>query len=148
MSQQTQTTLHPRALHSTPTPKILGLPPTIQTPAGLALLELQGTFNLPANSGSDPGSVSIGHLIFPDYDPDGDPNDTKWMKKVFLFVGEYQRLQGEVKKLGMPVGVVRRRGGDRNGGGPGDGNGEELEVVEIVRWKIVFGGRPEPVGGR
>jgi chromosome transmission fidelity protein 8 len=24
---------------------------------------------------------------------------------------------------------------------------EELEVVEVVKWKVVFSSRPEPVGG-
>ena len=27
-----------------------------------------------------------------------------------------------------------------------DKDGEELEVLEIVKWKIVFNSRPEPVG--
>jgi len=25
--------------------------------------------------------------------------------------------------------------------------GEELEIVEVVKYKVVFSGRPEPVGG-
>lgn len=66
------------------------------------------------------------------------------MKKVWLFVGRNQRLTGEVRKLGKPVGVVRRRvGGENEKEGRGEGGEEELEIVEIVRWKLFFGARPE-----
>ncbi|KAK1832131.1 chromosome transmission fidelity protein 8 [Podospora conica] len=64
------------------------------------------------------------------------------MKRVYLFVGENQRLGGEVKKLTKAVGIVRRRGGEEDGG-----QGGELEVVDIVRYKICFTNRPEPVEG-
>jgi chromosome transmission fidelity protein 8 len=75
------------------------------------------------------------------------------MKKVYLYVGKHQRLAGEVKILGKPVGVLRKRttaksmdemidmGNEKR---PKD-TGEELEIVEIVRVKILFAGRPEPV---
>lgn len=62
------------------------------------------------------------------------------MKTAHLYVGKYQRLTGEVKKLANPVAVIRKRD-------EGETNGEELEIVEIVYWKVVFSGRPEPVGG-
>lgn len=44
------------------------------------------------------------------------------------------------------VAVVRRRGGDGDGEGVEGEDGVDLEVVEIVKWKIVFSSRPEPVG--
>lgn len=73
------------------------------------------------------------------------------MKRVYLYVGENQRMVGECKGLGRPFAVVRRRevGGDEVMGGEeeGVGVGEELEIVEVVKYKIVFSGRPEPVGG-
>ena len=74
------------------------------------------------------------------------------MKRAWLFVGENQRLQGEVKRLPRAVAVLRRRrkglvegavGGDD---GDGDEGVEELEVVEVVKYKVVFSSRPEPVG--
>ena len=71
------------------------------------------------------------------------------MKRAWLFVGENQRLQGEVKRLPRAVAVLRRRKAVAEGaGGDGDADerAEELEVVEVVKFKIVFSSRPEPVG--
>ncbi|KAA8571546.1 hypothetical protein EYC84_001545 [Monilinia fructicola] len=141
------------------------LPKLLQTPSGLALLELQGTINLPEPeiedddiSNTPDSSVKsrqtpIGRLIFPEYDP-GNPDSTKWMKRVYLYVGKHQRLTGEVKKLPRAFAVIRRResrsGSQSNGDvsmqGVGSDVGDELEIVEIVKWKILFSTRPEPVG--
>jgi chromosome transmission fidelity protein 8 len=140
---------------STPSP----LPSLLQTPTGLALLEIQGTIHFPQPQPSEVHSSTtspstqtpIGTLQFPDYDP-SQPEDKKWMMRVYFYVGEHQRLVGAVKALGKPLGVVRRRadgegaGDDAMDGVRRDGEAtEELEIIEIVRWKIVFGGRPEPV---
>ena len=131
------------------------LPQLIQTPSGLAILELQGTVNLPqtdpeAAEGEDTQEVSIGKISFPDYHPDTqDPASTSWMKRVHLYVGHHQRLTGEVKKLPKALAVVRRRSPDGAGGEDVDMSSEdskdELEVVEIVKYKLVFSHRPEPV---
>jgi chromosome transmission fidelity protein 8 len=62
-------------------------------------------------------------------------------------------MTGECKKLGKPLGLVRKRerpDRDRAMGGMDVEEGskeEELEIVEVVRYKIVFSNRPEPVGG-
>lgn len=77
----------------------------------------------------------IGKLMFPDYSIHN-PDDTKWMKRVYLYVGRYQRMTGEVKKLPKPIAVLQKRAGTES---------EELEVVEIVRHKVFFKSRPEPV---
>ncbi|KAJ5476277.1 hypothetical protein N7475_002006 [Penicillium sp. IBT 31633x] len=125
------------------------LPTLLQTPSGLALLELQGTINISSlrneddemigsNKDIDPTSVfetPIGKLMFPDYSVHN-PDDTKWMKRAYLYVGRYQRMTGEVKKLPRPIAVLRKRRASED---------EELEVVEIVRYKIFFKNRPEPV---
>ena len=131
------------------------LPQLIQTPSGLAILELQGTINLPqtdpeAAEGEDTQEVSIGKISFPDYHPDiQDPASTSWMKRVHLYVGHHQLLTGEVKKLPKALAVVRRRSPDGAGGEDVDMSSEdskdELEVVEIVKYKLVFSHRPEPV---
>jgi chromosome transmission fidelity protein 8 len=63
------------------------------------------------------------------------------MRRVYMYVGQHQRLTGEVKKLPRALGVVRRREAAGE-----EGDGDELEIVEIVRHKIVFSSRPEPVG--
>ena len=123
------------------------LPALLQTPSGLALLELQGTINVPSGdedgidystSTDNPASTfetPIGKLMFPDYSVHS-PDDTKWMKRAYMYVGRYQRMTGEVKKLPRPIAVLQKRQAAES---------EELEVVEIVRYKIFFKSRPEPV---
>jgi hypothetical protein len=146
--------LHPRSTASSATatetssiPVANPLPQLLQTPSGLALLELQGTINLPENEQdtSPDGSTAdlngpsfetpIGKIMFPDYSSHN-PDDPKWMKRAYLYVGRYQRMTGEVKKLPRPIAVLQKRAGSSE---------EELEVVEIVRYKVFFKNRPEPV---
>lgn len=125
------------------------LPKLIQTPSGLALLELQGTINLPQDkSGAALSDVEIGRIDFPDYDPADVTQGTAWMKRVHMFVGAHQRLTGEVKKLPRAIAVVRKRENrmEYGSGGAHMEQGENLEVVEIIKYKIMFGNRPEPVG--
>lgn len=126
------------------------LPQLLQTPSGLAILELQGTINLPPRDDTDStihsqGETSIGKLIFPDYDSETqEEQGPAWMQRVYLYVGKHQRLTGEVKKLPKPLAVIRRRTPS-----PMEtvvDHAEELEIVEIVKWKILFSNRPEPVG--
>ncbi|CAO2650988.1 Nn.00g092850.m01.CDS01 [Neocucurbitaria sp. VM-36] len=151
---------------STASPTENPLPALLHTPSGLALLEVQGTIHFPAATSSSQTSTQVGKLVFPLYDPSNDPSDTKWMKRVYLYVGKGQRMTGECKKLGKPVGVIRKRRGEMgrtaNGETMGeadvemggvDGQGEqrvteeELEIVEVVRYRIVFSARPEPISG-
>lgn len=128
------------------------LPQLIQTPSGLALLELQGTLNLPEDSSPSEGEATtlegtqIGRIDFPDYDPDA--VGSAWMQRVHLYVGQHQRLNGEVKKLPKAIAVVRRRENRVTAGSGGEvrEKGENLEVVEIVKYKLMFSTRPEPVG--
>ncbi|MCJ1372804.1 hypothetical protein MMC20_004029 [Loxospora ochrophaea] len=145
--------LHPPSTaRHLPASSVDPLPSLLHTPTGLALLEIQGTLNVPSpnSSASDSvdtsaGATPVGELAFPDYVPGSE--DQGWMKRVWLYVGEHQRLTGEVKKLKNPLGVIRKRE-NLDGAEAGQGGSEEeVEVVEIVEWKIVFGTRPEPVGG-
>jgi hypothetical protein len=99
----------------------------IDSPSSKSKTDLASTFETP-----------IGKLMFPDYSVHN-PDDTKWMKRVYLYVGRYQRMTGEVKKLPRPIAVLQKYQGNE------DGDAEELEVVEIVRYKIFFKSRPEPV---
>lgn len=139
------------------------LPQLLRTPSGLAILELQGTINMPDIQPSDPSidthegssqQTPIGKLVFPDYvasdSSSSSSSNTAWMKRVYLYVGQHQRLTGEVKKLPKPLAVIRRResrtDGVENGEVDAAGGEDELEIVEIVRWKILFSSRPEPVG--
>ena len=127
------------------------LPQLLQTPSGLAILELQGTINMPAAEPLDASamdvddgklaSTPVGRIVFPGYHKDNPSNDIAWMKKVYLYVGRHQRLTGEVKRLQKPMAVIRRR--EAMEGVMADE--EELEIMDIVYYKILFLSRPEPV---
>ena len=123
------------------------LPQFLHTPSGLALLEIQGTINMPnVESSTDEqdskdGRTSVGRLVFPDYTKD-DPSGSKiWMKRVYLYIGRHQRLTGEVKKLVNPMAMIRKR----QVAEVVNGENEELEIVDIVYYKVLFSSRPEPV---
>ncbi|OTB13003.1 hypothetical protein K445DRAFT_320505 [Daldinia sp. EC12] len=130
------------------------LPHLLQTPSGLAILELQGTINLPETHENDEETpqVPIGRLVFPDYHAETqEPSSTAWMKRIHLYVGEHQRLTGEAKKLPKAMAIIRKRTKPEEDVEMTDGQSkpstvEELEVVEIVKYKLVFSQRPEPVG--
>jgi chromosome transmission fidelity protein 8 len=156
-------------LHTTPsippvTPAVNPLPPVLHTASGLALIEIQGTINVPtppASTSEDgdgmeldaEGAVRetpVGRIVF----PDGADQDLSKNKQVFMYVGKHQRLTGEAKKLATPLGILRRRDTgrkreeEREGGEGGEEtlwDGEELEIVEVVKWKLLFSQRPEPV---
>ncbi|KAG9185202.1 hypothetical protein G6011_07746 [Alternaria panax] len=131
------------------------LPQLLHTPSGLALIEIQGTIHFPTPTDPSVPSTQVGKLIFPHYNPSiNDPNDTKWMKRVYMYIGKGQRMTGECKKLPKPYGVIRKKENtdveDVDMGGLGqddDAKEEELEIVEVVRYKIVFSARPEPISG-
>jgi chromosome transmission fidelity protein 8 len=135
------------------------LPPLLQTPSGLAVLEIQGTIHGPFRTPEledetrSPKTSQIGRLEFPLYNPQASNDDGKWMKKVYLYVGKHQRLTGEVKKLGKPLAVIRKvdNGSDSDrdgvsGSNVREGTQEALEIVDVVKFKVLFSGRPEPVG--
>lgn len=129
----------PSQLQSAATGSSPGLPQILQTPSGLALLEIQGTLNSTlAETGSSPQPV--GKLVFPGYDA---ADDSSWHKRVYLYVGKHQRLTGELKKLAKPLALLRRTA-PRNPDMAG--NSDALEIAEIVRYKLLFAHRPEPVG--
>lgn len=150
-------------LHTTPlvphsAPQQNPLPQLLHTPSGLALLEIQGTINMPTTQAlletetentmetdlPTSHETPIGRIVFPDMLTEDDKKDPIKSKRVYLYVGKHQRLTGEVKKLVTPLGIIRRRDTslrEKNG----DWDGEELEIVDIVRWKILFSTRPEPV---
>lgn len=130
------------------------LPQLLHTPAGLALLELQGTINMPGqnlengavNGTADDSGTTIGRLTFPDYNTlTADAGSTAWMKRVYLYVGQHQRLHGEVKKLPKAIAIIRRRQSEEGSANDKE-MPEELEIMVIVKYKILFSHRPEPVG--
>ena len=112
------------------------LPQLLHTPSGLAILEIQGTINLPEAS-ADERSTQVGRLEFPYYVADDPTGSTSWQKTVHLYVGKHQRLTGEIKKLQKPLAVLRK---------PTQNDEQDaLEIAEIIYYKIIFSHRPEPV---
>jgi len=145
------TPLYPQVTQETTNPTS-PLPQLLQTPLGLAILEIQGNLNF-SQTATGPDTVQpIGRIMFP-LIPAGTtpaPDDTKWMKKVQLFIGKNQKLTGEVRKLAKPLGVVRRRErpeddgeNDVNGVNGGQSQGDELEIMDLVKYKLYFSSRPE-----
>ena len=133
------------------------LPSLLQTPSGLAIVEIQGTIHGPFQHpitdkpAQSPTTHQLGRLEFPLYSPQAIFDDGKWMKKVYLYVGKHQRLTGEVKKLAKPLGVIRKVDDRRDGSNESEVQvqeieGEALEIVDVVKFKVLFSGRPEPVG--
>lgn len=154
--------LHPTPSTPHETPEQNPLPQLLQTPSGLALLEIQGTINMPAPSApleeegtgdnmeidhSISHETPVGRLVFPDIMNENDKKNNSKSQRVYLYVGKHQRLTGTLKKLPKPLGVIRRRNPNERETDAGDGEwvGKELEIVDIVEWKILFSNRPEPV---
>ncbi|KAK9367740.1 Ctf8-domain-containing protein [Lipomyces kononenkoae] len=118
-------------------PVCYSLPELLQTPTGLALIEIQGTLYA-AQPSSDGTPSEIGRLTF-----DG---NTAW-----LWIGEHQRMEGSVVDLNPPFGVLRRvttakqSEVQEENGSP---DGTAVEIVEVIRKKILFASRPEPIVNR
>lgn len=132
--------LHTSSAQTAVTKPTNPLPQLLKTPGGFAILEIQGSINLPTASPST-ATISIGRLVFPDYSAGESSENKSWMKRVHLYVGQHQRLTGEVKKLPNPVAVIRKRDS-----GEVTAEEDELEIAEIIYFKIIFSSRPEPVG--
>lgn len=130
--------IHPPSTHRSGS-SASALPQLLQTPSGYAIVEIQGTVN---TSRTNDNANAMGKIVFPHYEPGMANEDTSWHKRVYLYVGKHQRLTGEVKKLAKPLAVIRKVAGTGNESAP-----EELEIAEIVYWKVLFAHRPEPVGG-
>lgn len=113
------------------------MPSLVQTPSGLAMMELQGII-----SSEEPEletALHLGRLVFPP--AEGDEHGEWDGKRVMLYVGDHQRLTGEVTKLAKPIAVLRRR--------PTSSIvDDEVEIAEIVYYKMLFAHRPEPLGGQ
>lgn len=130
------------------------LPEILHTPSGLAIIEIQGTLHLPSSSSTDTHPVAtarIGRLDFPllekQHPPEKGVSDA-WMKSVHLYIGQHQRMTGEVKKLAKPLAIIRKSNSNvtPQDSSVASANVEELEMVDIIRYKLVFSHRPEPVG--
>lgn len=128
-------------------PRCVPLPQLIRTPSGLALIEIQGTINTTNHAGSlksdaaKPPSINLGRLAF----PEGISTNEARGPKVTLFIGKHQKLAGEIRKLPKPLAIIRKsqeQSMELNGK---TNNGSELKIIEVVKYKIVFSQRPEPI---
>ncbi|KAK9480882.1 chromosome transmission fidelity protein 8 [Lipomyces japonicus] len=128
------------------------LPTVLQTPSGLALIEIQGTIHTSgAGAGGDHHDDDepvheIGRLVF--------QGSTVW-----LWIGRHQRMEGSIVDLKPPLGLIKRVQQKKNDHDheheqeqeqkdhdeSGNPHGTAVEIVEIIRKKIVFLTRPEPI---
>lgn len=114
---------------------------TVLTPSGLCLLEIQGELDYPDHAPAQVtddsfitvdeihDAVKVGRLEYDDKDP----------SKVVLFVGKSQRLVGSIVDLDVPLGVLRV---------PLDGQegaAEPIQMVDIIKKKLIFSERPLPI---
>jgi len=128
-----------------------GLPEVLHTPAGLAILEIQGTIHAPLRGSTRSASTQVGRLEFPLYQGNGKGSqEATWMKKVYLYIGKHQRLTGEIKKLAKPLVVLdtsaQNADNCRDVASTGVEGGPQLNILAIIKHKILFSSRPEPVG--
>ncbi|KAK9486673.1 Ctf8-domain-containing protein [Lipomyces starkeyi] len=110
-------------------------PQVLRTPTGLALIEIQGTLHTQPSSDSTPSE--LGKLTF-----DG--------KTAWLWIGDHQRMEGSIVDLNPPFGVLRRvtRKQSEMEEENGSPDGTAVEIVEVIRKKILFTSRPEPIVNR
>lgn len=132
------------------------LPHLLQTPAGLAIIEIQGTIHVPNEHSTEvdngavgtPQNTVVGRLEFPLYV--GDNADGPWMKRAHLYIGKNQRLSGEVKRLTKPLVVLSRDRSQQNNTAEvplgNEAQEGQLSIEAIVKYKMLFSSRPEPVG--
>ncbi|EME87801.1 uncharacterized protein MYCFIDRAFT_102265, partial [Pseudocercospora fijiensis CIRAD86] len=119
------------------------LPPTLRTPAGLALVELQGSILSESAQAEFGRALQLGRLVFPAADDSVDGRGDWDGTRVLLYIGTHQRMAGEVKKLSKPVAVIRRRPISPHASHPAAE--DEVEIAEIMHLKMLFAHRPEPM---
>jgi chromosome transmission fidelity protein 8 len=113
----------------------------LSTPFGLVLLEIQGELNIPhevtTNNLQDfitvdsiHRAVKFGQLKVDEKDP----------KKLTLFVGNSQRLIGDLVKLNPPLAVLKV---------PIDKSdlikNKSIDMIDIIENKLIFKERPLPI---
>ncbi|CAI4053637.1 hypothetical protein SUVZ_15G3470 [Saccharomyces uvarum] len=110
---------------------------TVITPLGITMLEIQGDLELPKDFTALTQGDSHHEGRFSEQDGqniirfgllqlDGE--------KATLFVGKKQRLLGKVTKLDVPVGIMHFSSSDN-----------KVELVDVVKYKIIFKDRPLPI---
>ncbi|EJS43364.1 ctf8p [Saccharomyces arboricola H-6] len=110
---------------------------TVITPLGVTMLEIQGDLELPKDFASLAKKDSKHDGRFSEQDGqtiirfgslqiDGE--------RATLFVGKKQRLLGQVTKLDLPMGIMHFNSRDN-----------KVELVDVMKYKIIFKDRPLPI---
>ncbi|ODV95680.1 hypothetical protein PACTADRAFT_50368 [Pachysolen tannophilus NRRL Y-2460] len=117
----------------------------IDTPGGLAILEIQGVLNLPTKLNST-------HQLLDDTAIDSDlvrqaikfgDLQLEDNNKATLYIGKSQRLVGTVESIDPPLGVLKFSNHVEND--ENKNSSSKIEMIEIVDKKIVFRTRPLPI---
>lgn len=107
--------------HSRQNDHVESVPQMIQTPSGMAIVEIQG--EVVSKSHLQEGSRRVGTIEFSE-------------KNAILVIDGKQRMRGSIKKLDKPLGLLKMDPENRN----------QVDLVEIVTHKVSFTDIPEPVG--
>lgn len=133
------------------------LPSVLHTPSGLALIEIQGKIHI-GNRPLIQSALDLQHLTDEDTE-DQCSIDSGQQKKlgtvefldngkdVCLVIGKHQRLRGKISELKTPLAVLKLNAGDETGSAEqqGDGDIRTIPILEVIKYKILFNLRPEPV---
>lgn len=115
--------------------QIPGLPKTLTTPFGLALVEIQGSIQVgdsplvASNLTLDQANLDLGHCTLGDIEFSGSSGEAT------LLVGKHQLLRGKIVKLPSPLAVLKIE----------PSQSTEIPVLGVVYYKLLFNNRPEPV---
>jgi chromosome transmission fidelity protein 8 len=121
-------------------------PFTISTPRGNAILEIQGLLNMPdakptgLAAQEEAKFLELEDHMFP---ADDDTSAIRFGKlelegnKATLLIGNSQRLIGDLKEIKPPLALIKF---DNN-----DNEGSQVEIIDVIKYKLVFTGRPLPI---
>ncbi|KAG5366902.1 hypothetical protein CJU89_1351 [Yarrowia sp. B02] len=107
--------------HSRQNDHVESVPEMIQTPSGMAIVEIQG--EVVSKAHLEEGSRRVGTIEFAG-------------KSAIMIIDGKQRMRGSIKKLDKPLGLLKMDPERRH----------QVDLIEIVTHKVSFTDIPEPVG--
>lgn len=127
------------------------IPQTLQTPSGLALLDIQGNIRIGNKALTGKGGLGLesqngepeDYISILEYVGEFDFSDVlAGGSEVLLRVGKSQLMKGKLEKLKKPVAVLRIASDEQI---TTEDEVKEIDVVEIVYYKLAFTTMPEHV---
>jgi chromosome transmission fidelity protein 8 len=128
------------------------LPQILHTPSGLALIEIQGKIHV----GTQPLIQSALDLqVVSEEDSRDELVDSSKHRKlgtlefsdngkdVNLIIGKHQRLRGKISELKTPLAVLKMD--ELTHSSPLKNDIKTIPILEVIKYKILFNTRPEPV---